>query len=139
MTHSERETVEGLLDNLGMAKGSSGEQEGASPIQVLLGAARSNNLDLLKECLSTRSSPDLINAVDSVGNTALHNAARYGCLECLDYLLDQDGLDLDVANRMDGDTPLHLAIRYSKEEAEAALEIGKHRRNVPSRQKRFDA
>lgn len=106
-----------------MAQGGE-ELEGASPIQVLLGAARSNNLDLLKECLSTTASPDLINAVDSVGNTALHNAARYGCLECLDYLLDQDGLDLDVTNRMDGDTPLHLAIRYSKEDAEAALEIG---------------
>lgn len=101
-------------------------EEGASPSQVILGAARSNNLDILKDAITKDPSPSLLNSIDSVGNTALHLTSRYGCLECLDFLLDQDGIDLDVTNRMDGDTPLHAAIRYSKEDAEGAQEIGKH-------------
>lgn len=109
----------------------SSSDEGASPAQVLLGAARTNNLDLLKECLlsshtsstSTSSTP-LINATDSVGNTALHLAARHGSLECLDHLLDQDAIDLDARNRMEGDTALHLAVRLaSRGDEGAALEI----------------
>ena len=97
--------------------------QGASQSQVLLAAARSNNLDLLKECLASTDRPD-INVVDSIGNTALHNAARYGCLECLDYLLDQDSIDLDRRNRLEGDTPLHAAVRNSREDAAMSLEIG---------------
>lgn len=99
-------------------------EEGASPSQVILGASRSNNLELLKQALSKNSSPALLNSSDSVGNTALHLASRYGCLECLDFLLDQEGIDLDVRNRMEGDTPLHVAVRYSKEDAAGAQEIG---------------
>lgn len=106
--------------------------EGASPSQVILGAARSNNLDILRQVISKDGSPTLLNASDSVGNTALHYASRYGCLECLDFLLDQDGLDLDVRNRMDGDTPLHAAVRYSKEDAEGAQEIGTASHDEPA-------
>lgn len=119
---------------LGIRVDMANHDEGATPTEVLLGAARINNLDLLKECLSANDgSSALLNSTDSMGNSALHNAAKNGCLECLDYLLDQEGVDLDLRNRMDGDTPLHLAVRYSKTDREAALEIGTtrfNRRNV---------
>lgn len=99
------------------------DDQGASPTQVLLAAARSNNLELLRSCIESTNAPDL-NATDSVGNSALHNAARYGSLECLDFLLDQESIDLDQQNRMEGDTPLHAAIRHSREDPAMALETG---------------
>ena len=43
--------------------------------------------------------------------------------EVLDSLLDQEGLEVDPVDRLEGDTPLHKAVRYvnglSKEEWEA--------------------
>jgi uncharacterized protein len=51
-----------------------------------------------------------------LGNTALHIAAIRGSLECLDILLDQEGVEVDPRNRMEGDTPLHSAARLSTEE-----------------------
>lgn len=30
----------------------------------------------------------------------------------LDHLLDQEGLEVDPLDRMDGDTPLHKAVRF---------------------------
>jgi ankyrin repeat protein len=33
--------------------------------------------------------------------------------ETLDILLDQEGLEIDEPSRMEGDTPLHSAIRYT--------------------------
>ena len=32
--------------------------------------------------------------------------------EVLDHLLDQEGLEVDPLDRMDGDTPLHKAVRF---------------------------
>lgn len=35
--------------------------------------------------------------------------------EVLDILLDQEGLEVDPLDRLDGDTPLHKAVRYVNE------------------------
>jgi uncharacterized protein len=53
---------------------------------------------------------------DPLGNTALHVASLRGSLDCLDVLLDQEGVEVDPRNRMEGDTPLHSAARLSVEE-----------------------
>ena len=55
-------------------------------------------------------------SLDPLGNTALHVASARGSLECLDVLLDQEGVEVDPRNRMDGDTPLHCAAKLSQEE-----------------------
>jgi len=95
--------------------------DGASPKELLFASCRQHNVDLLRETFSALPSPekvgDLINkSRDPLGNTALHIAAIRGSLECLDLLLDQEGVEVDPRNRMEGDTPLHSAARLSIED-----------------------
>jgi hypothetical protein len=44
--------------------------------------------------------------------------------ECLDILLDVEGVEVDPINRMEGNTPLHFAVMYAEEEPEHAIAIG---------------
>ncbi|KAK9472898.1 ankyrin repeat-containing domain protein [Dipodascopsis tothii] len=97
------------------------DDDGAKPGELLLEAARRNNTDLLEETLSgyAGDASELINSAhDALGNTALHLAAINGSYECLDILLDVEGVEVDPINRLEGDTPLHSAVRYSEEEPE---------------------
>lgn len=55
-------------------------------------------------------------SLDPLGNTALHVASTRGSLECLDVLLDQEGVEVDPRNRMEGNTPLHCAAKLSQED-----------------------
>lgn len=75
-----------------------------------------------------------------MGNTALHVASLRGSLDCLDVLLDQEGVEVDPRNRMEGDTPLHSAARLSGEKGaedeataiiEMLLEAGADPRYIP--------
>lgn len=59
------------------------------------------------------------NAQDALGDTALHDAARFGHLE-LSQRLIAGGTDLGLRNAA-GMTPLELAIEYGKEEVAAAI------------------
>ncbi|KAF2092021.1 hypothetical protein K490DRAFT_61466 [Saccharata proteae CBS 121410] len=97
--------------------------DGASPRELLMEACRRNNTSLLEEILADLSSAGgdkpaeyvaktLNEARDGVGNGALHVAATYGSYDVLDMLLDQEGLEIDEADRMERDTPLHKAVRY---------------------------
>jgi hypothetical protein len=47
--------------------------------------------------------------------------------EVLDLLLDQEGLEVDPLDRLEGDTPLHKAVRFvnelSKNDWEAGLSV----------------
>jgi len=99
--------------------------DGASPKELLLEAARRNNTELLEEVLAkpTTNAAFLNSATDALGNTPLHVAAQYGALEVLDHLLDQEGLEVDPVNRMEGDTPLHKAVAYAHEEKEHGLDV----------------
>jgi ankyrin repeat protein len=97
----------------------------------LFASCRQHNVDLLNESfgLLGKKAPlgEFINGSrDPLGNTALHIAAIRGSLECLDILLDQEDVEVDPRNRMEGDTPLHSAARLSteegaEEEAEAVI------------------
>jgi uncharacterized protein len=89
--------------------------------ELLFASCRQNNVDLLQEALSNLSTPsavgDFINkSLDPLGNTALHVASRRGSLDLLDILLDQEGVEVDPRNRMEGDTPLHSAARLSADD-----------------------
>lgn len=99
--------------------------EGASPKELLLEAARRNNTELLQEVLSSdKTNANFLNtATDALGNTALHVAAQYGALEVMDELLDQEGLDVDLANKIEQDTPLHKACEYARREKQHGLAV----------------
>lgn len=98
--------------------------DGASPRELLLEACRRNNSDLLVEIFSHFKTSDEIahflnTATDGVGSFALHIAASYGSYDVLDTLLDQEGLEVDPIDRMEGDTPLHKAVRYVNDHTSA--------------------
>jgi len=93
------------------------EDDGATPRELLLEACRRNNTDLLVEIFTHFESPEKIahflnTATDGIGNFGLHIAVTYGSYDVLDTLLDQEGLEVDPVDRMEGDTPLHKAVRY---------------------------
>lgn len=96
--------------------------DGASPSEILLDAARRNNVEQLESVLSGGAT--LINeSRDPLGNTALHLAAANGAYDTLDLLLDQEGVEVDPVNRINGDTPLHLAARAIPKAPEVSVAI----------------
>ncbi|KAM7205281.1 hypothetical protein V8F33_001112 [Rhypophila sp. PSN 637] len=109
--------------------GPSEEHEGATIQEQLIEACRRDNTSLLSELLSSVSSPeaaaDLLNNTTTVmGNHLYHEAASRGNYDVIDMLLDQDGFECDPINRLEGDTPLHSAIRWINSEPPAQREFG---------------
>ncbi|KAI9833055.1 MAG: hypothetical protein M1819_003888 [Sarea resinae] len=111
------------------------EDEGASPRELLLESCRRNNTDLLaevfldisklgKDSAVERTANLLNNAQDGIGNHCLHIAASYGSYEVLDMLLDQEGLEVDPLDRLEKDTPLHKAVRYTNGLSKGDWEVG---------------
>ncbi|CCU75271.1 ankyrin repeat protein [Blumeria hordei DH14] len=91
--------------------------QGASLGEQLIEAARRNNTQLLNDIIKAVSDPErltaLLNNTKTVlGNYIYHEAALQGNYEIIDILLDQEGFECDPINRIEGDTPLHSAIRY---------------------------
>ncbi|KAK6455894.1 uncharacterized protein RJT20DRAFT_51598 [Scheffersomyces xylosifermentans] len=98
--------------------------EGASVAEQLLEAARRNNTELLlsiKVALNNDQEKlaSLINNTRELisDNTALHMACQLGNWEFIDIVLDIEGVEIDPKNR-EGDTPLHLAVKYTIDEPE---------------------
>ncbi|KAI9138922.1 ankyrin repeat-containing domain protein, partial [Paraphysoderma sedebokerense] len=80
-------------------------EAGASPNERLLFAARSNNLEMMKEVLAAGQFD--VNTTDGVGNTALNLAAESGSLEIVNLLLQLPGVNVNVANKTENATALH--------------------------------
>ncbi|KAF9402430.1 hypothetical protein BGX21_010132 [Mortierella sp. AD011] len=95
------------------------DEEGASGNEILWAACKDDNLELLEEALSMEGTN--VNSIDGLGNTALHYAARQGSKDCMEILLHFDGLDVNVADRLERDTPLHKAAAYG--DPDKALEM----------------
>ncbi|KAH8907809.1 hypothetical protein BR93DRAFT_967684 [Coniochaeta sp. PMI_546] len=104
------------------------EHEGASVSEILIEACRRNNTDLLHEVLESKSDPEiaaLLNTTTTVmGNHLYHEAALRGNYEIIDALLDMPDFECDPVNRVEGDTPLHSAVRWINSEPEAQREFG---------------
>ncbi|KAF9936348.1 ATPase of 26S proteasome regulatory subunit 4 [Modicella reniformis] len=66
-------------------------------------------MDGLEEALDGGAN---VNYTDGAGNTALHYAAQSGSQVCFDVLLEYEGINLDIGNRLEGDTPLHKAAAF---------------------------
>ncbi|KAB8343237.1 hypothetical protein FH972_022827 [Carpinus fangiana] len=96
--------------------------QGATPRELLLEAARRNNTSLLDDLLATLDEPAtaaLINAAaDGTGLTALLVAAKYGAYDVIDTLLDQPMVETDPRAPASGDTPLHLAVEFANTRGE---------------------
>ncbi|KAF9286867.1 hypothetical protein BGZ68_002481 [Mortierella alpina] len=93
----------------------------ASNEENLIAACKDDNLDMLEKVLTADSSIFDINHKDDLGNSALHYAAQYASTGCLEILLYYDGIEVNVINGVEGDTPLHNAAAY--QDPEIALEM----------------
>ncbi|KAI1479819.1 hypothetical protein K445DRAFT_322401 [Daldinia sp. EC12] len=105
------------------------EHEGASVKEQLIEACRRNNVDLLHEIISNCKSDEEIsnllnNTTTVMGNHLYHEAALQGNYEIIDTLLDQPDFECDPLNRIEGDTPLHSAIRWINSEPPAQRDFG---------------
>lgn len=99
-------------------------EEGASHGEQILEAARRNNTELLLQIKSELNNDQqqislLINSTREIitNNGPLHLLCQVGNWEFIDIVLDIEGVEIDPKNR-DGQTPLHLAVKYSNEEPE---------------------
>ncbi|KAI0095191.1 ankyrin repeat-containing domain protein [Irpex rosettiformis] len=88
--------------------------KGASNNERLIAAARQDNEEMLFEVFEQGGYD--INFQDGLGNTALHYAASLGNTDVLEHILSQDNCDVDPINRLEGATPLHLALKLKDEE-----------------------
>lgn len=96
------------------------DDEGASPKEQLIEACRRNNASLLGEVFASKPLNSDASAIaqflnsttDALGLGALHVAAKHGSYEILDMILDQEMVEIDGVEKRDGDTCLHVAVRY---------------------------
>ncbi|KDQ62971.1 hypothetical protein JAAARDRAFT_28959 [Jaapia argillacea MUCL 33604] len=88
--------------------------DGASNNERLLAAARTDNEEMILEIFEKGGFD--INYQDGLGNTALHYAASRGSTDVLEHILSHDECDVDPINRLEGATPLHLALQIKDQE-----------------------
>ncbi|KAG6003329.1 hypothetical protein E4U21_002106 [Claviceps maximensis] len=100
------------------------EHEGASTKELLIEACRRNNTDLLTEVLEGKPDEEITRLLNDtttiMGNHLYHEAASRGNY----LLLDQPSFECDPLNRLEGDTPLHTAIRWLNSEPPAQQPFG---------------
>ncbi|KAK9900740.1 ankyrin [Cystobasidium minutum MCA 4210] len=89
--------------------------DGASPYELLLYAAKTDSEDIAKDALSKVG--DDVNKKDGLGLAAIHYATKAPSPDVLELLLDFEKTDVDLPEKRDGDTPLHLAVRIQNEGA----------------------
>ncbi|KJZ75892.1 hypothetical protein HIM_04716 [Hirsutella minnesotensis 3608] len=105
------------------------EHEGASVKEILIEACRRDNPELLTETLAGLSDAEisaLLNETTTVmGNHLYHEAASHGNYDVIDVLLDQPDFECDPVNRLEGDTPLHSAVRWINGEPASQRAFGR--------------
>ena len=75
-------------------------------VAAFISAVRSGDRQRVEKLIA--ADPEIVNATDAAGSTALHHAAGFGTLETVELLLDK-GAEVDAKNRRSS-TPLHWAI-----------------------------
>ncbi|GAA5905262.1 Yfh7p [Sporobolomyces salmoneus] len=111
-----REAAERRVDGSDMVNGEYIREHLIEPDFSLNTAAKQDLVDLLQETLEGEEPCD-VNYQDGLGNTALHYAASSPSPDALQLLLEFDGTDVDLQNRLDRATPLHLAVKLENEDA----------------------
>ncbi|KAJ2001785.1 hypothetical protein GGI04_002090 [Coemansia thaxteri] len=96
-------------------------EDGASQEEQLLAACMTDQSDLVRELLQD-SHPVDVNFTNSLGYTALHYAAQTGSVDCMRLLVAVQGVNPNIQDSLDKDTPLHKALVHC-DSSETALEL----------------
>eukprot|EP00095_Tigriopus_kingsejongensis_P004014 snap_masked-scaffold5_size1054832-processed-gene-0.1 protein:Tk04014 transcript:snap_masked-scaffold5_size1054832-processed-gene-0.1-mRNA-1 annotation:"transient receptor potential cation channel protein painless" len=84
---------------------------GRAPVHV---AALSGNLRSLQLLFSLKGNqPDINATMRSNGRTALHLCVEKKHGECVNFLLDQPGIDVNIKDKKNGQTALYMAVKAS--------------------------
>lgn len=86
----------------------------------MLSAAAKNELDRVRDFIQNQGVPP--SHGNGIGQTALHISALWGHTDVVRYLV-QAGADVNAANRLNGATPLHVALQSSKTTPEKQVEL----------------
>lgn len=92
------------------------EDQGASKNEILLSYCRNDQEEELEQLLEEGGCD--VNATDGVGYTAAHYAVKCGSIGCLEVLVNDDDVNLDIQDKLEGNTVLHLAVKYASEDYE---------------------
>ncbi|KAJ1915253.1 hypothetical protein H4219_004417 [Mycoemilia scoparia] len=94
--------------------------------ESIISWSRTGQANEIKEILTNPKTKESfnINHADGVGNTAIHYAVQMGNIDCLRLLAPVKGLSINRRNNIDGDTPLHKAVKYEADPL-LALEMTK--------------
>ncbi|GAN01088.1 ankyrin [Mucor ambiguus] len=96
------------------------DEEKTTDNDLMLAACR-NDIDDMLEDIFKEGDFD-INHTDDLGDTALHYTARFGSLTCMELLLNVPNINVNLKNKKEGNTPLHLAVQY-EDDPEVALNM----------------
>ncbi|KAI7870779.1 ankyrin repeat-containing domain protein [Spinellus fusiger] len=88
---------------------------------LLLSLCRNDQEDELETFFEEKECE--VNYQDGAGNTAAHYAAKAGSIGCLEILVNIEGVDIDIQNTLELDTPLHKAVMHQDEDAEVAFSM----------------
>uniref|UniRef100_A0A7S2HJ57 Uncharacterized protein n=1 Tax=Helicotheca tamesis TaxID=374047 RepID=A0A7S2HJ57_9STRA len=87
---------------------------------MILSAAQKNQPERIRGLIEVRKIP--ASHSNFIGQTSLHIAVLWGNIECIEVLIEK-GANVNAANSLSGDTPLHLAVTSNKTSAETKVKI----------------
>ncbi|KAI9249641.1 hypothetical protein BY458DRAFT_550657 [Sporodiniella umbellata] len=93
--------------------------EGASNNELVFSFCRNDQEEELEKIIKDCD----INTVDGTGNSGAHYAAKFGSIGCLELIVNSEESDLDIQNTLEGDTPLHLAVKHADQDHEMAAAL----------------
>lgn len=78
---------------------------------LILSASRQNQHERVRGMIEVGGVP--ASHGNALGQTSLHICAMWGSLDCMEVLIEH-GADVNAANMLNGDTPLHMAVSSNK-------------------------
>ena len=90
---------------------------------LLLSASRQNQHERVRGMIEVGGIP--ASHSNSIGQSSLHICAMWGSVDCMKVLIEH-GADVNAANMLNGDTPLHMAVwshKTSADDKQAIVDI----------------
>ena len=90
---------------------------------LLLSASRQNQHERVRGMIEVGGIP--ASHSNSIGQSSLHIYAMWGSIDCMKVLIEH-GADVNAANMLNGDTPLHMAVwshKTSADDKQAIVDI----------------